>query len=178
MLGRKLHSRFLDFAIRQKPDERFVVKIDNLNAVAPRIAKIAAKRRLKFQVVLLGEFFANLLELVFVPNHDPKMTHVGGLRFSDFEDGQELMFTELEESVAFAFIELFEIENVFVKGDRLIDVIDFNRDMVTTVNFNPGPARAAHFGIYTRWLSGQNVPFTWMSSVTSQFCFPLSSAWP
>jgi len=44
----ELHSGLLHFTIRQKPDERFVVKIDNLNAVAPGIAKIATKRRLQF----------------------------------------------------------------------------------------------------------------------------------
>src|SRR5207249_7259473 len=38
---------FLHFAVWQEPDERFIVKIDNLNAVAPRIVKIAAERRLK-----------------------------------------------------------------------------------------------------------------------------------
>ena len=44
----KLQSGLLHLAIGQQPDQRFVVKIDNLDAVAPRIAKIAAERRLEF----------------------------------------------------------------------------------------------------------------------------------
>jgi hypothetical protein len=36
----------LHFAIRQEPDKRFIVKIDNLDSVAPRIAEITTKRRL------------------------------------------------------------------------------------------------------------------------------------
>jgi hypothetical protein len=43
----KLHSSCLHFAIRQKPDERFVVEIDNLDPIVPEIAKIAAESRLQ-----------------------------------------------------------------------------------------------------------------------------------
>ena len=35
----------LHFTVRQEPDQRFIVKIDNLNAVAPRVTEIAAERR-------------------------------------------------------------------------------------------------------------------------------------
>src|SRR5437773_2575685 len=38
-------SGLLHFAVRQKPDQRFVVKIDNLNAVAPWVVEVAAERR-------------------------------------------------------------------------------------------------------------------------------------
>ncbi len=48
LFGAEFDAGLLDFAIRQKPDERFIVEIDNLDAVAPRIMKIAAKRRLQF----------------------------------------------------------------------------------------------------------------------------------
>jgi hypothetical protein len=44
----KFDSGPLHFAIRQEPDERFIVKIDNLDVVAPGIVKIAAEWRLKF----------------------------------------------------------------------------------------------------------------------------------
>ena len=36
---------FLHFLVRQKPDERFIVQIDDLNPISPRVAKIAPKRR-------------------------------------------------------------------------------------------------------------------------------------
>src|SRR5438093_13323452 len=47
-------SSFLHFAIRQQPDQGFIVKIDNLNPIAPGVAKIAAERRLEFQFVFFG----------------------------------------------------------------------------------------------------------------------------
>src|SRR5439155_4838422 len=50
----KFNSGFLHFAIWQEPDQRFVVKIDHLYAVAPRVAKIAPERWFEFQVVLAG----------------------------------------------------------------------------------------------------------------------------
>src|SRR2546421_11099124 len=37
----KFHAGFLYFAVRQKPDKRFVMKIDNLDTIAPGIAEIA-----------------------------------------------------------------------------------------------------------------------------------------
>jgi hypothetical protein len=46
-------ASLLDFTVRQKPDQRFVVKIDNLDPIAPQIAKITAKRRFQFQFVFL-----------------------------------------------------------------------------------------------------------------------------
>ena len=62
----------------------------------------------------------------------------------DFEDGQELVLAEFEEGVAFAFIELLEIEYVFIKRDRLFDVVHFNSDVIAAVNLNARPARIAH----------------------------------
>jgi hypothetical protein len=48
LILRELNSGFLHFAIWQEPDQRFIVKIDNLDAVTPGIAEIAAERRLEF----------------------------------------------------------------------------------------------------------------------------------
>ena len=55
-LQNELHGLFriefnpglLDFLVRQEPDKRLVVKIDNLDPVPPRIVKIAAKRWVQF----------------------------------------------------------------------------------------------------------------------------------
>src|SRR5262249_16783954 len=49
----ELDTRFLYLAIRQQPDQRFVVKIDYLDAVAPRIVKIATEGRLQFELIFL-----------------------------------------------------------------------------------------------------------------------------
>src|ERR1700730_16424131 len=76
---RELDPRFLHFAVRKKPNERFIVEIDNLDAVAPRIAKIAPKRRLKFEFIFAGDFLAHLRQLLFVPHHDAEMPHPIGL---------------------------------------------------------------------------------------------------
>src|SRR5437667_7665690 len=76
---RELDPRFLHLAVRKKPNERFIVKIDNLDAVAPPIAKIAAERRLKLEFIFAGDFLAHLPQLLFVPHHDAKMPHPIGL---------------------------------------------------------------------------------------------------
>lgn len=115
------------------------MQIDNLNAISPRIAKIAAERRLEFQFVFPGQLLADFFDLVFVTDHDSKVTHVRRLRFFNFENCQELMFSQFEKRVAFALIELLEIENVFVKRDRFFDVVDFNRNVIAAVNFNLRP---------------------------------------
>ena len=52
------------------------------------------------------------------------------------------MFAELEKRVAFAAVEFFQIENIFVKRDRPLDVVHFDHDMITPVNLH------AHFTIY------------------------------
>src|SRR6266446_5715790 len=79
LLLRELDPRFLHLAVRKKPNERFIVKIDNLDAVAPRVAKIAAERRLKSEFIFAGDFFAHLRQLLFVPHHDAEMPHPIGL---------------------------------------------------------------------------------------------------
>src|ERR1700736_1876010 len=87
------------------------------------------------------------------------------------------MFAELEKRVAFAAVEFFQIENIFVKRDRLLDVVHFDHDMITTVNLH------AHFTIYliaetARFLFSCAVRSTWTSLVISRFFFQSFSAWP
>src|SRR2546430_7645794 len=94
LLRVEFNSRLLHFAIRQKPDKRFVVKIDNLDAIAPRIAKIAAERRLQLQFVFFSEFFPNFGQLRFIPNHDAEMPHVRPLHLFHFEKRQELILSQ------------------------------------------------------------------------------------
>src|SRR2546430_5057243 len=80
------------------------------------------------------------------------MAHVGRLHFIDFKDREELVFAEFEEGIAFAAVEFLQIENILIKRDCLFDVIDFDGNVITTVNFNASPvtdapwrARTAHF---------------------------------
>src|SRR5439155_16482516 len=132
----EFNARLLHFAVRQKPDQRLVVKIDNLNAIAPRIAKIAAERRLEFQFVFFCEFLANFRQLRFIANHDPEMPHIRPLHFFDFENGEELVLAQFEEGIALAAAHMLEIENVFVKRDRLLDVVHLDDDMITSIDLH------------------------------------------
>jgi len=53
ILCSELDAGLLHFAIRQQPDKRFVMKIDDLYVIAPRVAKIAAERRLQLEFIFL-----------------------------------------------------------------------------------------------------------------------------
>jgi hypothetical protein len=135
-LSFEFNTSFLHLAVRQEPDERFIVKIDHLNAISPWIAKVAAERRLQFEFVFLGQFLSDFLELRFIANHDPEMPHVCSLNFVDFENREELMVTQFEERVALAAAHLFEIENILVKGHRLLNVIHLDRDMIASIDLH------------------------------------------
>src|SRR5260370_5407405 len=87
------------------------------------------------------------------------MPHICRLNLFDFEDGEELVFAEFEEGVAFAAVELFQIEDILVKRDRLVDVINLDRDVIASIHLH------AHFLIYICRTRAQNVRSTWMSSV-------------
>src|SRR3989440_11790008 len=67
------------------------------------------------------------------------MAHVGRLQFVDFEDGEELVLAEFEEGIALAAVELLEIEDILIERDRFLDVINFDRDMIASINLH------AHF---------------------------------
>ncbi len=49
------------------------------------------------------------------------MAHVGGLNFFNFENGKELVLAQFEKGVAFAPVELFQIENILIERDRFLD---------------------------------------------------------
>ena len=132
----EFNAGLLDFRVGQKPDKGFIVKINNLDAIAPWIAKVAAERRLQFEFVFLGQFLSDFLKLRFIANHDPEMPHVCSLNFVDFENRQELMVTQFEERVALAAAHLFEIENVLVKGHRLVNVIHLDSDMIASIDLH------------------------------------------
>ena len=46
------------------------------------------------------------------------------------------MLTQLEEGIAFTFVELLEVEHILVKRDRFLDVAYFNGHVVASVNLN------------------------------------------
>ena len=46
------------------------------------------------------------------------------------------MFADSEECVALTLVEFFEIEDVLVKLDRFFDIVDFDRDVIDSVNLD------------------------------------------
>src|SRR5439155_10908302 len=100
LLRVEFDAHLLHFGIRQKPDQRFVMKIDNLDAIAPWIVKIAAEWRLQFEFIFFSQFLANFGELRFVANHDPEMPHVSALDLVHFENREELMLAQFKEGIA------------------------------------------------------------------------------
>jgi len=64
------------------------------------------------------------------------MPHVCSLHFVDFENREELMVTKLKERVALAPTHLLEIENIFVKSRRLLNIIHLDRDMIASIDLH------------------------------------------
>jgi hypothetical protein len=136
LLAIELNTRFLHLAIRQQPYKRFIMEIDHLNTISPWVAKVAAELRLQFEFVFLGKFLSDFLKLRFIANHDPEMPHVCSLNFVDFENREELMVTQFEKRVALAATHLFEIENILVKGHRLLNIIHLDGDMIASIDLH------------------------------------------
>jgi len=84
----------------------------------------------------LRDLLAHFGQLLLIAHHQPKMPCPGRIDFIHLEYGEKLVFTQPEKRVAFAFIELFKVENVCIKGNRFFHVIDLNGNMVTAVNMN------------------------------------------
>jgi hypothetical protein len=127
----------LNLAIRQQPDERLVVQVNDLNTIAPRIAEITPETGNQLQAVSSDKFVTHLGELRLIANHDSKMP---AATLSDhtlpLKHCQELMFAELEERVSLALIQLLQSENVAVKRHCLLDIADLNRNVIATINLN------------------------------------------
>lgn len=139
----KYDPRLLHLAIWHQPDKRLIVKIDNLNPVPPRIAKITAERWIQFQFVFSSQLLAHLLELLLITDHDSEMPHVRRLNFLHFENREKLMFAQFEKRIAFAAIEFFQIENILVKFDRPVDVVHLDGNMITAINLHAHKVKIA-----------------------------------
>jgi hypothetical protein len=65
------------------------VQIHHLNAIPPRIAKIATKRRFEFQPILAGYLFAHLRDLLLVAHHQTAVPHAIRLKVIHFENRED-----------------------------------------------------------------------------------------
>src|SRR5436309_3604067 len=112
------------------------MQVDHLDAVAPGVAKIAAKRRFQSQTVLFLHFLAHLIQLFLIAHDESEMTDPIRLDLLDFENGEKLVFTQFQKSVAFATIRLLQIKDVFIKFYRRFYIIHFDREMIASINLH------------------------------------------
>ena len=112
------------------------MQIDHLDAIAPRIAKIASKWWFQFQSILLRHLLTDLGNLLLVADHQPEMPGSIRLELRYLEDGEELMLAQLKEGVAFTTVELLQIKDVFIKLHRCLDVVDFDCQMIAAVDLH------------------------------------------
>src|SRR5215471_15936111 len=110
------------------------MKVNDLNAIAPRVVKIATEGRFQLEFVFFRQFPPNFLDLRFIANHDPEVPHIAPLHFFYFENGEKLVVAQSEKGVALAAAHLLEIENVLVERHRLLDVIYFDGDMIESID--------------------------------------------
>src|ERR1700677_1018844 len=112
------------------------MQVDDLNAVAERGMEIAAKWRNQFDAVAVDELIAHLGELFFVTNHETEVAHPRRLDTIYFEEGQKLMLAKPQERVALPVVEFFEFEDILVEGNRFVDIVDLDCDVVAAVNLD------------------------------------------
>src|SRR6266496_1140197 len=112
------------------------MQVDHLDAVAPGIAKIAAKGRLQFQAILLLHCLTHLIQLFLIAHDESEMTNPIRLNLLHFENGKKLVLTQLQKSVAFATIHFLQIKDVFIKFYRRFYVIHFDREVVASINLH------------------------------------------
>ncbi len=93
LLTPELDSGLLDFAVREQPNQRLIVKVHHLDAVAPWVTEIASEPRLHLKPVLLSDFLTDFTDLPLVTYHDAEMLRPIRSEFFHLEDGQELMLT-------------------------------------------------------------------------------------
>ncbi len=112
------------------------MQVDHLDAVAPGIAKIAAKGRLQFQTVLFLHCLTHLIQLFLIAHDQSEMTNPIRLDLLHFENGEKLVLTQFQKSVAFATIHFLQIKDVFVKFYRRFYIIHFDREVIASVNLH------------------------------------------
>src|SRR5438132_10357231 len=112
------------------------MQVDHLDAVAPGIAKIAAKGRLQFQAILLLHCLTHLIQLFLIAHDESEMTNPIRLNLLHFENGEKLVLTQFQKSVAFATIHFLQIKDVFIKFYRRFYVIHFDREVVASINLH------------------------------------------
>jgi len=130
---RQTNPCLLHFLVRKQPHQGFIVKIDHLHPIAPRVAEIATERWDQFDAVLIGQLVANLRKLLLVAHHDPEMPRAVSFYLLDFKHREKLMFAELENASPSPSSSFLRIEYILIKLDRLVDLSHFDGDVVAAI---------------------------------------------
>src|SRR5262249_42836563 len=99
---RETNPSLLHLLVRQQPDERFIMEIDNVNPVPKWVAENTTKSRNELQPVLLCDFLSNLRQLRFVADDQSEVPSIGRRQLFYLRHCQELMFSHLKEGVSLA----------------------------------------------------------------------------
>jgi hypothetical protein len=59
-----------------------------------------------------------------------------GLQSFDLEDREKLVLAQLEKGVPLALIQLLELEDILIKGNRLRHIVHLDRNVIDPVNVN------------------------------------------
>jgi hypothetical protein len=124
----------LNLLIRKEPNQGFIGQVSNLNAVSPRIPKVATEAWVQLEFVLVPEFAPDFIDLLGIPHHQTEVLDPVWLQPLHLEDGHELMFTQLAPGRPFAASQHFESEDVGIELNRLFCIGHFDHNMVAAVN--------------------------------------------
>jgi len=64
------------------------------------------------------------------------MFHAVRLHLLDSAESEKLVLAVLEEGIPFAFVHFLELKDVLVKGNRLLDIVHLERNMIDAVNLH------------------------------------------
>jgi hypothetical protein len=105
-----------------------------LNAVSPRIPKVATETWVQLEFVLVPELAPDFIDLLGISHHQTEVLDPVWLQPLHLEDGHELMFTQLAPGRAFATSQHLESEDVGIELHRLFCICHFDHNMVAAVN--------------------------------------------
>ena len=104
-----------------------VLVADNLDAIAPRVEKVEKRAGQRFD----PRVSQRLADGILVVDHKPKMTSLVSRLSSAFLQCEELV-AQIDESRSAALAAKFEVEQSTVERQSLLDITDFERDVIET----------------------------------------------
>lgn len=113
------------------------MQIDDLDAIPPGVAKIAAKTGDELKAIFIYEFVSHFGQLRLIANHDAKVSVPQfTTRSLVFEHRQELMFAQFKERIALPFVQLLQFKDINIKCDCGLDIAYLDRDMIAAIHLD------------------------------------------